>query len=119
MKYKIIKILIILIGIIIGIYQFLNALKTIFTFTDSVLFTEKVFIYTGPFLTLPLVLLSIYSLRLGVVLIICSIISLISIIISYNIKDIIYFTLTCSLPMFLIGISMLTFKHWENKESNL
>ncbi|HAD80890.1 MAG: hypothetical protein A2509_05610 [Candidatus Edwardsbacteria bacterium RIFOXYD12_FULL_50_11] len=113
---KNIKNVILTIGIIFGIVYFKDVPKAIFTMGNNIQFWEYIFFITGPVATLPIAVVGCFHYRLsGYILLMCSVITCISIIFCKNQEHKLWLILYFSLPVLIMSIAIIITSRWNVK----
>lgn len=105
----IIKYILLLIGIIVGIFHLKQGIKAMFVFRTNEPITMWVSVIAGPLSTLPAVLLSFFLPKIGGVWLVCgAALSFAAFLINiHTFRDIIWYLLAYSFPMLVFGIVAL------------
>lgn len=108
----IIRYILLSVGIIVGIFHLKQGLKAMFVFRANEPIGMWVSIIAGPLSTLPAILVSFFLPKIGGMWLICgSILSAIAFLITtHTFRDIIWYLLGYSVPMFILGFVALKVK---------
>lgn len=112
MNLKLIRYILLSVGIIIGFFHLKQGLKAMFVFRTNEPISMWISIIAGPLSTLPAVLLSFFLPKIGGVWLICgSILSAVAFLITtHTFRDISWYLLGYSFPMFIFGVVALKVK---------
>jgi hypothetical protein len=113
MNFKlIIRYIFLSIGIIVGIFHLKQGLKAMFVFRANEPISMWVSVIAGPLSILPAVLVSFFLPKVGGLWLICgSIVSIVAFLTTtYTVRDIVWYLLAYSFPMFIFGFVALKVK---------